>query len=265
MFKLHLDDASMASFRARTRTHPHGWSAEIAAYRIARALRMDQVPVAVAHRISRNVLVARFDNEKRERLAAMDQNIVWDADGFAIGAAVPWVPQLRDLGFETNDGIRVWAPWLLVDSPMPDAEHVALARDMSIMLAFDLLIANFDRMSGGNLKANADGTRVVIRDHNLAFITPFPEMQRAATERRFVRVERFSRSFVLALRALDETRLRSLLHDAGSEPARDLGSASEPLLTEPQVNDVLSRRQSILTRIDALIARRGENSVLVFE
>lgn len=258
VFKVVLADGSLASFRPRTRTHPRGWLAELAAYRIARALELDQVPVATTRTIRRRDLDARFDPEKRDRYVEIDRNIVWNDNDEAIGATVPWVPHLRDLGFESADGVRTWAPWLALGTPVPTSPQRNLARDLSCMLAFDYLIANFDRMSGGNLKSNEEGTRVVIRDHNLAFTSPFPEIQRGATEHRFMRVERFSRSFVMSLRDFDRAALDRAFVTADQE-------AREPVLTEAQRDDVMTRRDTILARVAELISSHDESSVLAFD
>lgn len=260
VFKVELGDESLIAFRPRTRSHPGGWLAEVAAFRIARALEMDQVPLAAIRLMSRTAITGRFDEAKRDRLAEIDRNIVWDGESRAIGVAVPWVPRMQDLGFESGDGVETWATWLSANGAAPDNAHASLARDMSMLLTFDYLIGNFDRMSGGNLKSNENGTRVVIRDHNLAFVSPMPETQRAATLRRFMRVERFSRSQVAALRRLDAASL-SLALDGRTDPEGVRGN----VLTAGQQAEVLARRQEILERIDSLVRDRGENAVLTFE
>ena len=260
VFKVELGDDSLIAFRPRTRSHPGGWLAEVAAFRIARALGMDQVPLAAIRRMSRTAITGRFDESKRDRLPDIDRSIVWDGESRAVGVAVPWIPRMRDLGFESGEGVETWATWLSANGTAPDSAHANLARDMSMLLTFDYLIGNFDRMSGGNLKSNESGTRVVIRDHNLAFVSPMPDAQRAATLRRFTRVERFSRSQVAALRRLNAASL-SLTLDNADDPDGVRGH----ILTAEQQADVLARGAEILGRIDTLIRDRGENAVLSFE
>jgi hypothetical protein len=69
--------------------------------------------------------------------------------------------------------------------------------------------------------------------------------------------ERFSRTTVRTLGALDADAIRRALSDG-------LGDDMGPLLSERQVADVLERRATILSHVAALVDERGEADVLVF-
>jgi hypothetical protein len=125
------------------------------------------------------------------------------------------------------------------------------------MLAFDYLIGNWDRMSGANVQGDHEGKRVFVRDHNLAFYEPLPRPQHERVLGHLRKVERFSKSLVIALKALD----REALTRALSEPGDPAGFQA---LNERQVAAVLDRRLALLSYIAATLDRFGERAVLSF-
>jgi hypothetical protein len=70
------------------------------------------------------------------------------------------------------------------------------------------------------------------------------------------RVQKYSRSFVSALRTLDEAELRAVL-------AVDTAPYPE-LLEEAEIAGLMQRRDYAVRYIDDLIAQYGERDVLVF-
>jgi hypothetical protein len=70
-----------------------------------------------------------------------------------------------------------------------------------------------------------------------------------------VKVSRFSRSFVLALRELDASAIASTI---GEE------SVGVPLLSPRVLSGVEDRRKAALAAIDAKIAELGESAVLAY-
>jgi hypothetical protein len=72
-----------------------------------------------------------------------------------------------------------------------------------------------------------------------------------------LRTERFSKSMVHHLAAIDEEAIRA-------ELARDPSHEVYPLLDDAQIAEVMDRRATILTYIAALVDERGADRVLVF-
>lgn len=254
--RLDLGAGIDAAFKPRTRAHPRGYLAEIAAYRIARLLGMDNVPPVVGRRIPRPLIEERFETEHPEDWEPMRQEILWDAPGIARGAAVYWVPNMSRTDLDGYPGLQAAAEWLQVGGEIPERSE-GLARDLSTMLAFDYLIGNWDRFSGGNVSTDEERRRLFVRDHNVAFQVPLPDARYERVRSNLERSQRFSRSFVERVRQMNETTLRAAL--AEDPLAEDL-----PILAPGQVDGVLVRRRAFLSYVGALIAVHGADAVLAF-
>jgi len=241
-----------AAMKVRSRAVPRGYQHEIAAYRISRLLGLDNVPPAIYRSVAWREIRQRFHEDKLDERASVRRAIVWDDDGSAPGAAIYWVKGMRSVGHED---VSKWAGWL-EDGDIPEGKE-ALARDLSTMAVFDLLIGNWDRFSGGNLPSDAKRQRAILRDNDRAFSTPLRPPRYEALLDGLMRTQRFSRTLVERLVELDEAALRE-------ELARDPSQASAPLLSNAQIADVFDRRATILSYIAALIEERGEEKVLVF-
>lgn len=255
--RMDLGDGLESAFKPRTRTHPRGYLAEIAAYRIARALEMDNVPPVIGRGLPRPARQERFESSRRESdWEAIRQNILWDAPGEARGAAIYWIPRMRSVGLETARDLQSITGWLQQAGELPE-ERSSIARDLSTMIAFDYLIGNWDRWSGGNVSGNAKGDRLFVRDHNLAFIEPLQGARYERIRRHLEQVERFSRGFIDRVALLDEPRLRLAL-------AADPESEHRPILDESQIAGVLARRRALLSYVGALVKIHGSERVFVW-
>lgn len=254
VFKATLGGDVDTAFRPRTRQSPRGWLAEVAAYRIARALGMDEVPPAFLRTIPIPQLRGRIDPDFRQGFPEFEAAFIGDGQGGAPGVMVKWVPGMQDAGLDTTRGVTEWAGWLAHGSAIPDDKR-DVARDLAELVFFDYLIGNIDRWSGGNVEADATGHRVVVRDHNLAFLAPMPTAQHDRALATMQRAERVSVRFLHGLRALDEPTLRAKL-------AEEAESARYPLLDDAQIAGVMERRATILSRIGALIDAYGSADVL---
>jgi hypothetical protein len=254
---LRLDLGELAAaYKPRTRSHPRGYLAEIAAYRIAVALGMDNVPPVVGRRLPRLLMEQRFERRGDDRWEPIRDEILWDAPGIAPGAAIYWIPAMRPSELHTLAGVSAVTPWLAQSGEVPP-ERQELARDIATMIAFDYLIANWDRWSGGNVSTDPSGSRLFVRDHNVAFGVPLSEERYERVRGMLERVERFPRGFVGALTRLDDARLRAAL-------AQDPESRDRAILTDDQIASVLGRRRALLSYVGALVALHGEEAVLAW-
>lgn len=130
------------------------YQAEVAAYKLGRALGLGVVPPSCVRTFSKEALQANMPKDLRER---MDQELVVDDKGNVKTAVIQWVPGLRNIKLEQADW---WRPLLKHGEPIPSGKHKRVA-EISTLLLFDYLLLNFDRWSGGNT-TEADGEMVYI-------------------------------------------------------------------------------------------------------
>ncbi|HJK94222.1 MAG TPA: hypothetical protein RMH85_03135 [Polyangiaceae bacterium LLY-WYZ-15_(1-7)] len=261
VFRMRLRSEHTAAFKPRSRQHRAGHLKEVAAYRLARMLALENVPPATVRRVPlgriRDRMHRRYDDE--ETWEEIRDWVLVEGSGQLPGAAIYWIPAMANLRLERPEAMREWRPWLTLGEPIPEAKR-ALARDLSRMLAFDYLIANWDRLSGGNMSGLEDGSRLLVRDHNVAFAAPLPEEVHARVLGRLRFAQRFSRAFIERVRRLDREALERALR--GTEGEEEVG---EPLLGPAQIAGVLERRRVLLSYVGALIDEHGEEAVLAFE
>jgi hypothetical protein len=130
------------------------YQAEVAAYKLAKALGLSVVPPSCVRTFTKEALQASMPKDLRER---MDQELVVDEKGNVKTAVIQWVPGLRNMKLEQADW---WRPLLKQGEPIPSGKHKRIA-EISTLLLFDYLLLNFDRWSGGNT-TEADGEMIYI-------------------------------------------------------------------------------------------------------
>ena len=241
-----------AAMKVRSHDIPDGYRYEIAAYRLSRALELDNVPPATYRRVRWTEIRNRFHDDMLDRRRSVKRRVLWDEDDSAPAAAIYLVRGMRSVGYED---VSKWADWVR-GGDIPEGKEL-LARDFSNMAVFDMLIGNWDRFSGGNFPADATRQRALLRDNDRGFSTPLLEPRFNRLLERLAATERFSRSVFERLRALDEEAIVRALE---GDPINGV----EPLLDQRQIADVLERRATVLSHISALIDERGEDEVLVF-
>ena len=243
VFKLKLSGGLEAVFKPRSRRGDARYRGEVAAYRLSHALRLDNVPLAILREFDaaklKGVLVP-------DAAAMFEREAVVAKDGSITGALIPWVPQLEFLPLEAEPWSSRWRGWLGGSLPIPDDQR-ALAAQISTMVVFDWLTGNWDRWSGGNVGLDRARNLLLFIDNDGAFYEVPPADALARQLGILKGSERFSKSFVDALRALGSKELRAALAD-DLIPARAL-------------DGVEKRRTKALEIIDAKIAASKDASV----
>ncbi len=125
------------------------------------------------------------------------------------------------------------------------------------MVVFDFVIGNWDRFSGGNLPTDGARQRAFLRDNDRSFSTPLLPRRYDKLLDGLTRTKRFSKAMVERLASLDAAAIER-------ELARDPSHATDPLLTDEQIADLLSRSATAISYIAALIEAGSEDEVLFF-
>lgn len=255
VFKLGLEGGKEAAYKPRSKIGNERFRGEIAAYRLARAWGLGNVPPAVFRSFAASDLKAAMD-EKASGVFA-DQ-VVAEPDGNVRGALIPWIPHLTFMPLERDPDRAKWKSWL--ESPALDTNAMApcdrdLAAQISTMIAFDVLTGNWDRWSGGNIGRGLDSgcTTVLYIDNDGAFFDPVPKLFFDPQVAELQKVRRFSKRFVTALRETSEDGLRAAI---GEE------SPGKPLLSERAMTAFFARRKLVLDAIDGAMKKWGESSAL---
>ncbi len=152
-FKVKFADGSEAAVKPN-QTRITRYQAEVAAYRLSRAMGLSVVPPSCVRRFTTEQLTANMPKDLRAR---MEQELLPDEKGDVACAIITWVPGLRPLKLEQQDW---WRPALLRGAPIPPGKQQRLL-EISTLLLFDYLILNYDRWSGGNTH-EVDGQMVFI-------------------------------------------------------------------------------------------------------
>jgi hypothetical protein len=199
VFHVRLKGTVDAAFKATTGNRPHGPASEVAAYRLARCLQLDNVPPAVSRELPAATIHALLDPRFERIWPTILERMGVSEDGVVRGAAIYWIPALSDVGVDRQAGLNRAHEWLRTGGDLPD-ERRGLAASLSTMIAFDYLIGNFDRWSGDNVLGNREATFVYVRDHDQAFPVGMGERLHRRVLDDLLLVERFSRRFDTQLR-----------------------------------------------------------------
>ncbi len=249
VFKLGLEGGVNVAFKPRSTRGDHRYRGEVAAYRLARALSLENVPLAMTRSFDYGTLRAAVGHE------AIFAEVVKEPDDSVRGALMPWIKGLEFLPLENGEWMPKWRGWLKQGAEIP-AEQRDLAAQISDLLVFDLVAGNWDRWSGGNIaidRARGPHGTLLYVDNDGAFFDPPPVKEMKWPTALFEGVERFSRRFVASLRAVDVARA------VGDE------APGEPLLSRRVLSQTEARRKHVLAIVDAKIAKLGEPAVLAFD
>jgi hypothetical protein len=246
VFKLRLEGGLEAAYKPRSKRGGDRYKGEIAAYRVARALGLDNVPPAMPR---------RFTYEALQRALAHEPafaEVIADDDGTVRGAIIPWIKGLEFSDVDQRAAIDAWRAQLRASGPLPDDRRALLAQ-ISTMLAFDRVTGNWDRWSGGNVGLDRAKGELLFVDNDGAFFDPPPAKALAWPNELASGVDRFSRRLVDGLATLD---VRAAVGDE---------APGKPLLSARVIAQTEARRAALVTRIDAKRKALGDDAVLVFE
>jgi hypothetical protein len=249
VFKLHLQSESGdvdAAYKPRSTIGDGRYKGEIAAYRLARALGLTNVPPAMARSFPYDELQKAVGGEKTFA------EVVKEPAGDVRGAIIPWIKGLEFATLDTPAEMTQWRAWLHAGGAIPE-DKKRLASQVSTVLAFDMVTGNWDRWSGGNIGIDRSRGDLLFVDNDGAFFDPVPAKEMKWPTTLFEGVDRYSRAFVTALRALDVPAA------LGEE------RPGEPLLSRRVTQACDDRRKRVLAVVDAKIAKLGEDAVLAFE
>jgi hypothetical protein len=242
-FRVRLNPPVEGAFKPAERLHPEHYRAEVGAYRLNVLLGLERVPPVVFRRVP-----------EAELPGGLAAGVFFDDERMARGAMIFWVPVLRRVEVTTPEAMAAWSVMLRVGTPIAPT-WMQRCEEVSTLLVFDMLLANWDRWNGLNALADQHG-RLVYRDNNAGFQVPLAPGRYATVLRWLRRSERFSRSLLERVRALTLASLREAM-----APEADRGRA---LLSDAQLRGVLDRRDVLVRYVDGLVARHGEAAVYVF-
>ncbi len=237
---------------------PQNPFAEVAAFRIDRLLGIGHVAPAKAIAIDYQTLYDAADPQWKTYTQHRILEEVKARDGVVRAMVAWWIPEIRDCRIDKTpvdspEGMALWTPYLKIGAEIPP-DLRGLIEQLATMIVFDVIIDNSDRWSGANVKASPDGKTLYFMDNTLAF-----SKFKKGHDNNLVplsRMQVFPRALIGKLRTLTLPQLQAALKLEG-DVAR-IG----PLLGDEEVRAILSRRNHVLERVDALIAEFGEDKVL---
>jgi len=246
VFKLRLEGDLSAAYKPESKRGHTRYRGEIAAYRLGVALGLRNVPPALPRAFDADALKSAVGTE------AIYDDVVIAKDGRVHGAIIPWIKGLDFVPLERDPWLARWHGWLAKGGAI-EGDQRATASQISTMVVFDYVTGNWDRWSGGNVGIDAAKTTILYVDNDGAFFDPPPAPALARQLAILEKVDRFSRSFITALRALD---LRAAIGD--EQPGT-------PLLATRVLEQAEARRKKALAVVDAKVKALGDGEVLFFE
>lgn len=206
-FRVTLADGSQAALKPN-QVRITRYQAEVAAYKLSRAMGLGLVPPSCVRRFPVEFLMTNVGRELKER---MERELIID-NGQVSCAIIAWVPGLRNIKLEQS--MDAWRPLLVHGEPIPPKQR-RRTLEISTLLLFDYLILNGDRWSGGNT-TEADGEMVFI-DQGAGF-GPDRRHKRSRMMLKMLKwSERFSREVVGSLLDLDPRALEQDMKDLLTE------------------------------------------------
>lgn len=256
VFKLKLSGGLAAAYKPHSKRGGRRYRGELGAYRLARALGLENVPLVVPRSVDRGAMLTALGGPATQAGKLFDDEAVASKAGQVDGVLIPWIERLEFLPLESPEWRPRWQGWLAKGSRITDADR-PLAAQVSTLVAFDYVTGNWDRWSGGNVGFSPASNTVLFIDNDGAFFDPAPPPALGAQKALLLRVHRFSKRFVAALRPLDAAKLAEIFGDDPGDHA--------PLFGAKNVAAVDERRNTVVRVVDERIASDGEAEALSFE
>lgn len=253
VFKLTFESGAKAAWKPRSKRGRDRYKGEVAAYRLARAWGVTNVPEAIVRKLPMSDL-ERALALHTPSLELAKKELVADADGTVTGAHIAWLSNLEFVRLEAEPWRARWRGWLFGNEPVPDADR-STAAQIAAMIVFDGVTGNWDRWSGANVGWNAATRELLFVDNDGAFMAPTPapfERQRELLRT----MKKFPRGLVAKLREVDEAALRAAIGDE---------APGVPLLSDAALRETEARRRAVLEQVDARVRELGEARVFAFE
>ncbi|MBU1219513.1 hypothetical protein KKF34_16460 [Myxococcota bacterium] len=146
------------------------WKGEIAAFRLAKLLGINNIPPATVRQVSTSTLRNIVSNHQDQKLQEIFKKHVLTEESWINGAAIVWISDATN--WEPDENIMS----LLSSPSASESTDLKLLRQLSDMILIDFLTNNYDRFSGGNLLRDG-GDNLYFIDNGAAF-TPEQEWKR---------------------------------------------------------------------------------------
>ncbi len=233
-------DGILSAFKAERPHQETWWRHEIVSYRLAKLLGIDgRVPPVVGRRVPATIF---------GRYTASDHLVV-QSDRQIRGSAAVWVPTLRGEQLHTPERRREWTSWMVPGATIPAASRER-ARQISEVLVFDWLMANYDRWNCCNIPVD-EHSQIVVRDNDGGWSPPVMARINAPDA-----VRRLPRRVWERIRTVDGAALRA---EVERDPMR-----AENLIGRVECDAYDRRRARLVTHVESLIRRYGEDAVLAW-
>ncbi|MFK7988176.1 MAG: hypothetical protein AB8I08_19300 [Sandaracinaceae bacterium] len=267
-FRVTFEDGSRGYFKPDQAFNGMSWNAEIAAYHLDRELGLGRVAPVVSREIDWSTIEAAATGDGRvgELHVGEDETLT--------GAMIWWVPE-RLVPVSLPDG---WQRWLRVEGvparvtpfQRPGAYRVAVADrtltpmpaaptpdieerpgQISDLIVFDYLTNNLDRWGGNNtnIRTVGAGGPVMYLDNAASFT--LRRARNSMMDRRLHEVQRFRRSTIDAIRALDVEAYGERIN----------ADENGPILEDLHLRNLETRRQHLIEYVDGLVEAHGEEAV----
>jgi hypothetical protein len=228
---------------------------EVAFSKIAPLVGASGAPTSALRRLPIAQLAALLEVSYPESAKALRDEALVDERGLVGGAIIEWIAELGPPRFEGETGWKQLAAWLGPEGPSAQEEPMVAAA--SRMVVADYVAGNWDRFSGGNLFADAEGRGLWLVDNNGSFAR-WSDKQRERMDGQLAACARFSASQIERLRSLSKDLVRAAL---AAEEARGV---VDRVLTDDEISLLMERRDAVLHKVDAEVAARGAGPVIVF-
>ncbi len=227
---------------------------EVAYYRLARLLRVEGVPPSTMCEIPLSKLTGHLEKHFPDVASSLEKEARTEDNGAIPGAMITWMNDIVESGLDGRTGRKKLDFFLSIDGPAPSEEP--LVAPASSMVVLDYVAGNWDRFSGGNLFADSSGSSLLLIDNNGSF-SRWSNRQRKRMDGLLLSCQRFSVALISRLRGLEARAVMDAVEWGPTSPSR-------ALLRESEIALLLARRDELIAHVDELIAKHGEERILVF-